>query len=143
MIVHFDEDILLAKVASVRKCCGVIRRLWFDNDPPVPEWVRIDLTVLNIQRSVEACLDLANHLISVNSWGLPGSAVEAIQLLAENKILPEAGIQVYRGMIGFRNIAVHNYRKIDQEIVGGIVNDHLQDLERFATLVLAATVNGS
>ena len=139
MTLRFDEDIVLAKVATVRRCVGAIRKLWFDHDPPVPAWVRLDVTVLNLQRAVEACLDMANHLIALNSWGLPGSVVEAMQLLADNHIVPATGIQAYRGMIGFRNIAVHNYREIDESIVRGIVQDHLDDLERFAASVLEAT----
>lgn len=141
MTVRFDEDIVLSKVATVRRCVGAIGKLWFENDPAVPDWVRLDVTVLNLQRAVEACLDMANHLIAINSWGLPGAAVEAIQLLVDNNVLTASELSVYRGMIGFRNIAVHNYREIDQAIVRGIVNDHLQDLERFATLVLDATVS--
>ena len=141
MTVQFNEDIVLAKVATIRKCVGVVRKLWFENDPVVPDWVRLDVTVLNIQRSVEACLDLANHLIAINSWGLPGSAVEAIGILVDNQLLLASETPVYRGMIGFRNIAVHNYREIDQAIVTGIVHDHLDDLERFAARMLDATVN--
>ncbi len=141
MTVHFNEDIILAKAAAIRKCVDVIRKLWFENDPVVPDWVRLDVTVLNIQRSVEACLDLANHLIASNSWGLAGSAIESIGILVDNQMIPSKEIPVYRGMIGFRNIAVHNYRDVDQAIVTGIVHDHLEDLERFAARILEATVN--
>jgi len=141
MIVRFDEDIILAKVGTIRRCIEVVGNVWFENDPPVPEWVRLDVTVLNLQRAIEACLDMANHLIAFNSWGLPGSAAEAIQLLTNNRILPAIDAKIYRGMIGFRNIAVHNYREIEEGIVSSIVNHHLQDLEHFATLILNATVN--
>ena len=140
MIVNYDEDIVLAKVASIRKCILVIKNLWFENDPEVPEWIRRDVTVLNIQRAVEACLDLANHLIAANSLGLPGSAAEAVSILIDQRILPSVEASVFRGMIGFRNIAVHNYREIDGAIVSGIVHDHLGDLEDFATAVLDATL---
>lgn len=141
MTVQFNEDIVLAKVATVQKCVGIVRKLWFENDPVVPDWIRLDVTVLNVQRAVEACLDLANHLIAINSWGLAGSAVEAIGILVNNQLLPASETSVYRGMIGFRNIAVHNYREVDEAIVNGIVHDHLDDLERFGARVLEATVN--
>jgi len=141
MSIQFSEDIILAKVAAIRKCVGVIRKLWFENDPVVPDWVRLDVTVLHIQRAVEACLDLANHLIATNSWGLAGSAIESIGMLVDNQLIPSSEIPIYHGMIGFRNIAVHNYRDVDQQIVTGIVHDHLDDLERFAVRVLEATVN--
>jgi len=138
----FDEDILLAKIATVRRCTGLIRGLWFDNDPAVPRWVRLDVTVLNLQRAVEACLDMASHLIAINSWRLPASASEAIETLVDNHVLPASETPVFRAMIGFRNIAVHNYTVIDEAVVEGIVTDHLQDLDRFAARLLEATLGG-
>ncbi|HHK41787.1 MAG TPA: DUF86 domain-containing protein [Planctomycetaceae bacterium] len=140
MTIRFDQDILLAKTATVRRYVEVIRRLWFDNDPPVPGWIRLDVTVLNLQRAVEACLDMGTHLIAINSWKLPASAVEVMETLVSAGLLPASELSIYRGMIGFRNVAVHNYTEIDQAIVTGIVNDHLQDFERFVTRILQATV---
>lgn len=142
MTIRFDEDIVLAKVASVRRCVATIRRLWWEQQPPVEDWVRLDVTVLNVQRAVEACVDLANHLIAANGWGLPGSAVESIQFLVEHEILARTEMPSYRSMIGFRNIAVHNYREIDEAIVAAIVQHHLEDLENFANRILYATAHG-
>ncbi len=141
MTVRCDEDILLAKVATVRRCVATIGRLWWEGQPPVEDWVRLDLTVLNLQRAVEACVDLANHVIAANAWGLPGSASESIQLLVEHGILTPTDLPIYRSMIGFRNIAVHNYRDIDEQIVTAIVRNHLKDLENFANRVLHATTH--
>lgn len=141
MSLRFDEDIVLAKIASARRCVATIRRLWWEREPPVEDWVRLDVTVLNLQRAVEACVDLANHLIAANGWGLPGSAVESIQFLVEPGVLSSTEMPIYRSMIGFRNIAVHNYREIDEAIVAAIVHHHLDDLDRFTDRVLAATVN--
>lgn len=38
-------------------------------------------------------------------------------------------------MIGFRNIAVHQYRKLDLEIVESVIDRHLDDLLKFAEIV--------
>ena len=35
-------------------------------------------------------------------------------------------------MIGFRNIAVHDYQDIDEEILIDIIENHLEDLTDFA-----------
>jgi uncharacterized protein YutE (UPF0331/DUF86 family) len=39
-------------------------------------------------------------------------------------------------MVGFRNIAVHDYESINPEILKSIVKHHLGDIEEFYTLVL-------
>lgn len=141
MSLRFEVDVLLSKVATVRRCVATIAGLWNEAEPGIPAWLRLDATVLNLQRAVEACLDMANHLVAANSWGLPGAAIEAIQLLVDNKVVNAADLPLLRGMIGFRNIAVHDYRQIDEAIVAGIVREHLGDLMRFADRIMAVTVN--
>ena len=34
-------------------------------------------------------------------------------------------------MIGFRNIAIHEYKNIDESIVQDIIENHLKDLKEF------------
>ena len=41
-----------------------------------------------------------------------------------------------RKMVGFRNIAVHDYQIIKLEILKTILEKHLQDLEEFYTVVI-------
>jgi hypothetical protein len=38
-------------------------------------------------------------------------------------------------MVGFRNVAVHEYQQIDGDIVASIVKHHLDDFERYYTQV--------
>jgi uncharacterized protein YutE (UPF0331/DUF86 family) len=39
-------------------------------------------------------------------------------------------------MVGFRNIAVHNYRELDMNIVRSVIEHRLEDLNSFAALML-------
>ena len=39
-------------------------------------------------------------------------------------------------MVGFRNIAIHNYQTLDQEILKAILQERLPDLEDFSTAIL-------
>lgn len=41
-------------------------------------------------------------------------------------------------MVGFRNIAVHDYRRLDLAIVRAIVRTHLDDFAAFARFALAS-----
>jgi len=72
-----DTDIVLAKVSTVRKCLATIRRLRATDEPRLEKWIVQDVVVLNLQRAAQACLDLANHLITANEWELPRSTRHA------------------------------------------------------------------
>ena len=39
-------------------------------------------------------------------------------------------------MIGFINIAVHDYKKIDEEILKDVIENHLNELLDFARVIL-------
>ena len=140
MTVAFDEDVVMGKVSNARKRIETVKSLYRDDAPQVEEWIRLDVTVLNLQRAVEACLDLANHLIAANGWELPRSGSHSISVLVNSKVVPPADLDVLTAMVGFRNIAVHNYTDIDPAVVHGIVSDHLDDIVRFTEHVMSATI---
>lgn len=140
MSVVFDEDVVLAKVSTIRKCVATIRSLAGEIPEPEKEWMRLDLTVLNLQRAVEAALDVANHLISANGWELPRDSRHTFRIIAAHGMVSPTSEKALDGMAGFRNVAVHNYRELDPAIVRGIAADHLGDLEEFASEVLKKTV---
>jgi len=139
--VHFraDRDIVLAKASTVRKCLATIRRLKAADAPQVEGWIVQDVVVLNLQRAAQACLDLANHLITANSWELPRSARHSVEILRDAGVIPREQSQVMVGVMGFRNIAVHDYAALDPAIVDAIVAKHLGDLERFVDAILEGT----
>ena len=58
------------------------------------------------------------------------------KLLEENKIIDSKTSKNMQNMIGFRNIAVHEYKEIDTEILQNIIEKHLDDLLDFARIIL-------
>lgn len=134
-----DRDIVLAKASTVRKCLATVRRLKAADAPRLDEWIVRDVVVLNLQRAAQACLDLANHLILANSWELPRSARHSIEILRDAGVISPAQSDPMVGVMGFRNIAVHDYTTLDPAIVDAIVAKHLVDLERFVDAVLEGT----
>jgi uncharacterized protein YutE (UPF0331/DUF86 family) len=54
----------------------------------------------------------------------------------EKNIVSEKLGTSLKNMIGFRNIAVHDYSRIDIKILKSILNKNLKDLEDFYSLIL-------
>lgn len=42
-----------------------------------------------------------------------------------------------KAMVGFRNIAVHDYQEVNLEIVQKIIENHLVDFKKYTTSILA------
>lgn len=61
---------------------------------------------------------------------------EAFILLEENNIIDSKMSKNMQGMVGFRNIAVHDYKEIDEEVLKDVIENHLNDLLDFARILL-------
>jgi uncharacterized protein YutE (UPF0331/DUF86 family) len=94
-----------------------------------------DAAVLNIIRACETAIDLATMAIRARQLGLPTESREFFATLERESILPsELGARL-RAMVGFRNLAVHQYRDIDLDIVERIILKDLDDLLSFGQTV--------
>jgi len=97
---------------------------------------RQDAAILNIQRACEAALDIGQHLIRREQLGVPQSARDVFELLAKGKWIESPLAQSLKRMIGFRNIAIHEYQSLQLEITVKIITNHLDEFLQFTTEVL-------
>jgi uncharacterized protein YutE (UPF0331/DUF86 family) len=94
-------------------------------------YTKQDSIVLNLQRAIEASIDIAMHIVAQEKWGLPQNSRDAFHLLHERRIIDEELLGRLSAMIGFRNIAVHDYQQINLLILQKIVEQHLGDFLDF------------
>ena len=95
-----------------------------------------DAFILNVQRAVQACIDLASWICRDRKYGVPDTYRKNFELLFQNQFIDEAMLKSMQSMCGFRNIAIHEYKKIKKEILQSILIRHLQDLELFYKLTI-------
>lgn len=82
-------------------------------------------------------LDIATHLIADVDVPSPDNMGESFDALAKVGVLTEAMAMQMRKAVGFRNIAVHNYKEIDWAIVHIIARHHLDDFTGYAKAVVS------
>ena len=127
---------VLNKFERIEKCINRINEEYEGNSENLRDYRKMDMIVLNLQRACEAVLDLAMYVVSTRKLGLPQNKREAFVLLEENKIINSAMSKKMQGMVGFRNIAVHDYKEIDEDILKDVIENHLTDLLDFARIIL-------
>jgi len=76
-------------------------------------------------------LDICNLIIAGKGLGLPKDNRGAIQKLAENKIITKELSERLGDMVGFRNLLVHRYGKVDDSKVYYYLNEDIDDIYRF------------
>lgn len=124
------DDVVLNKAATVERCLARVR-VHAAADPQLASLDRQDSVVLNLQRAAQACIDLAMYVVRRERLGLPQQSRDAFALLAEHAGLDADLAAALQRMVGFRNVAVHDYQTLNLAIVRAIVDRHLDDLEAF------------
>jgi uncharacterized protein YutE (UPF0331/DUF86 family) len=85
----------------------------------------------------EACIDAAMHIVRKRQLGLPQESRDAFRLLEEAGVLTKELSNEMQKMVGFRNVAVHDYRELSLEILRSILDSRLGDFRDFVRAVLA------
>ncbi len=130
------DDIVINKIQTIERCIKRVLEEYRSNPENLHNYTKQDSIILNIQRSCEAAIDLAMHLVSEKALGIPQSSREVFDIITETGYIDANLAGRLKAMVGFRNIAVHDYQKLNLNIVQEIIKNHLNDLKRFAEIVL-------
>lgn len=132
-----DRDRLRPRIQHVRERLRRLREIAAEgSDAFAGDVVRQDAAVRNLQTSVEALLDMANHIVAREGLGIPTSYQEAVDLLVDHGVLPAENAESYRQMVRFRSRAVHIYDEIDVDEVYSILDSDLSDFETFIAAIV-------
>ena len=122
------DDVVLNKSAAIERCVARAREEYnADPDTFATNFTRQDAAILNIQRACEAALDMGHHIIRRESLGLPQSSRDVFDLLATAHWIEPQLAQSMKHMVGFRNIAVHEYQTLQLPITVNIIERHLDE----------------
>ncbi|GAB6091730.1 type VII toxin-antitoxin system HepT family RNase toxin [Spirochaeta dissipatitropha] len=132
------SEVILSKVESIQRCIQRARQEYIAaGDTFSSDYTRQDAAILNITRACEQTIDLANHLVRQRKLGLPKSASHSFDLLAKQTIISRELATGLKKMIGFRNLAVHEYQDIEIDIVSSVITTSSNDLLEFTEKILS------
>jgi uncharacterized protein YutE (UPF0331/DUF86 family) len=131
-----DRDVVTAKLAIIDRCLARISEVQGERRPELRPVDVDDITALNLQRAIQAAIDLANHVVAAEGYGVPASQAELVSLLEQSGVLEPDLAHRLRKMVGFRNVAIHEYRSLDPAIVAAVVQRHLEDLKRLGARII-------
>ena len=132
-----DPNLILAKAGSVKSHLNrVIERRNIDLNGFMEDIDRQEIILFNIQAAVQNCIDIAAHIISEEGFGVPGSTTEMLYILREHGYLDNNLTQKMVKAIGFRNLIVHEYGKIELKQVYEIAQNDLNDLNEYLKSIL-------
>ena len=132
------SDTVLQKKIGIERCVKQARDYYAQpSDTPFEEDFLIqDAIAVNIQRACEMCIDLANFTIRTKKLGYPNDSAESFALLHRAGIIDGDMERKMKGMVGFRNVVVHQYQDVDLNVMKKIVEKDTNDLLEFAGIMV-------
>ena len=100
------------------------------------DWKTQRIVERTLQMAIETCLDVASHVLADRGLGAPSTYAETFEILVQAGLLSPGLGSVMVDMTAFRNIVVHEYARVDAEVVVRILRERLDDFRRFETEAL-------
>lgn len=126
------DDVVFNKIASIERSVRRARDEYAAASGSfATDFTRQDAAILNIQRACEAAIDVAIHVVRRERMGWVQSAREAFALLEQAGWIPPDIAEPMKRMIGFRNVAVHDYQALQLPITIDVIEHRLDDFLRF------------
>lgn len=130
------DGVVLNKTEIIKRCIRRVTEEYDGNSKSLENYTKQDSITLNIQRACEAVIDLGMHVIAERGLGIPQTSRDTFDILQNNKIIGNEMSERLKAMIGFGNIAIHNYQRLNLKIIQAIIEKDLKDLLYFTDVVL-------
>lgn len=129
-----DAGLVAKKLALIETYLAELKRL------ARPELVESDVRERRfvehtLQIAIQACQDVASHIVSDDRLGEPATNQELFAILAREGWIDATSSDALRRAIGFRNILVHGYAVVEPHLVRDVLENHTGDLLAFVVAI--------
>lgn len=125
------NDVIINKIETIERCLNRINEVYDGKMENLNDYTKQDSIILNIQRACEAAIDLAMHIVSEKNLGVPQNSRDSFEVLNHNMIINDELNKKMKAMVGFRNIAVHDYKALNLKVVQAIIEKNLNDFRDY------------
>ena len=131
-----NSVVIASKLESLRRCLDRITSKKPDTLDQLLEDIDMqDILALNLERSIQLCVDIANHILASSDDSPAMSMAESFERLSAMEIISQELAANLRRAVGFRNLSVHAYDKIDWNLVWTNIERDLKDLVNFVEII--------
>jgi len=128
----FDQEKMAKLVSELRKSVERLRAIAtlhqneFLNDPD-----KIGSAKYHFIVAIESCIDMCNHVISLNGYRVPEDYADTFKVIGEVGALDMDFTDELRNMAKFRNRLVHIYWEVDDLQLYEILQTRIDDFKKF------------
>jgi uncharacterized protein YutE (UPF0331/DUF86 family) len=133
-----NPSVITKRVEQIEKHLERIRRFAsLSHEAFLKDNVAQDVVEYNLFQIVNHLIDIFQHTVVDEEYGFPETAYEAAQILFEKGIISKEDVEVFKQMVGFRNVVGHDYLNVDKEIVYHILAHGEKEIRALLTRIVS------
>ncbi len=134
------NDVILKKMQSLAHCLQRLEEKRPEKlEDLLDDYDLQDIISINLERSVQLSVDIGLQALLELKSQPPETMAEVFTILGTRGIISPELAEQLKSAVGFRNIAVHEYKEIDWKIVFSLLNNNLSDFNSFMKMILSFT----
>ena len=130
-----SKNLLLGKLAVVDRNMVYLAGIEGDFRKGNQSYERLQAVKYSLFEIVEACIDMASHIIAVEGFQKPDTYGELFVELARNNVIGKELGERLSKMAKVRNVLVHQYHRVDDDELREIIGRDLADVKKFVKSV--------
>jgi uncharacterized protein YutE (UPF0331/DUF86 family) len=133
-----DPGVILKRAEQIEKHLDRIRPFAsLSYDDFLKDSIIQDVVEYNLFQVVNHLIDIFQHVVVDEEYGFPETAYEAAQILLTKGILGQGEAEIFKQMVGFRNVVGHDYISINKEVVYQILTRGEKDIRALLTSIVS------
>lgn len=128
---EIDEEKLLIKIDQMEGYLSELKEVLPETYESYTSVEKRRSTERLLQLAIEVVIDICNLVVSDLDLGIPSEENDLFDKLTEAEVISPAMKETLYEMRGFRNILVHEYATLDNELVYQTAKESIEDFRRF------------
>lgn len=130
-----DRERIFAKLDEMIRYVEELKEMLPEEEEYLQNLIKRRACEKTIEIAIESLIDVSAMIVSAERFGLPASEESILDILVEKKVLSKELGERLKDMKGFRNILIHRYAHVDDEIVYQNLTDYLDDFNKFGKVI--------
>ena len=126
-----DRVRILSKLDGMKKYVEELQSMLPDQEDYQQDLIKRRACEKTIEVAIESLIDVCAMIVSTQQFGLPENEENIFDILIEKKILNSKFGEKLKDMKGFRNILIHRYGHVDDEMVYNNLSSCMNDFYEF------------
>jgi len=130
-----DRMRIFSKLDEMMGYVGELQGMLPERDEYLQDLISRRACEKTIEVAIESLVDVSAMIVSAEKLGLPTSEEGIFDILVLNKTIPKECGEKLKDLKGFRNVLVHRYAHVADDIVHCNLINHLDDFYEFKSVI--------